>query len=78
MRRWLAGLATRSIAGLVVFIGLIAWSYVLTRDWPSEPVLVGASLGGLASPIFWGLVRKIRGPRVSAPGEPASKDSTPS
>ena len=60
MRGLLADLSARSIAGAIVLAGVVAWALVLTGEWPSKPLLIGASIGGALSPSFWGLFRKLR------------------
>ena len=45
------------VVGSIIFITIVVWSIVVTGQWPPEPILWGASIGGALSPTFWRLIR---------------------
>ncbi len=61
MKPWLADLLGGWISTLIVLVGMIAWSFVLTGGWPPQYLLIAASIGGALSPSLWMLIRWIRG-----------------
>ncbi len=68
MRWLLEDLSARAITGTIILVGIACWSFLLTGGWPPEYIIIAASLGTAMSPLFWGLVRKIReGP--ASPGD---------
>ena len=60
MKPWLVKLLTFAIPGLIVSIGIVAWSFALTGRWPPQFLLISGSLGGMSSPLLWASIRRLR------------------
>ena len=70
MKTLLVGLLGGVLSGLIVAVGIVSWSYMLTGDWPSQYLLTSASIGGAISPLFWSLIRRFGGDPAGPKDEP--------
>ena len=59
LKRCLDRIMISLIPGLIVWIGIVSWSFALTKDWPPQYLLVSASIGGMVSPYLWGFFRWV-------------------
>lgn len=49
----------QALTSAIVFAGIIVVAFAFTGRWPHQSMLLGASMGGAISPLFWKAVRAI-------------------
>ncbi len=57
-----------SIADAIVAAGIVVVAFAVTKRWPPQELLLGASIGGALSPFVW------RAYRVYRPAQPDTTD----
>lgn len=61
MKSLVLSLFAQVLTGAIVFTGLVVVVFTLTGQWPPQEMVMGASIGGALSPLFWRLIRWASG-----------------